>query len=385
MQGPTDEAFIPTKYVINGRVVGGTLRRKNGIRTKPRFLPAVAENPALPLHPPPPLEDEDLPPAKRTRLQARDSNSTAANGVVHAHTAERVTTDSPDETPTDSVTPAASSPSAAASRAPPRSWTPQQDAKLTKAVKKHGKNWVAVAAMVPGRAREQCHQRWTNTVDPANGKKNVGKWKPEEDAELTEAVKKHGTECWVTIAAMVPGRTNRQCRERWVASLDPTIGKNVGKWKPEEDAELTKAVKEHGTECWVTIAALVPGRAREQCHQRWTNTLDPANGKKKGKWTPEENVKLTKAVKKHGKHWGSVAAMVPGRAREQCHQRWTNTLDPANGKKKGKWKQEEDAALTEAVKKDGTECWGSVAAMVPGRTNRQCRERWVRTLDPDRA
>jgi hypothetical protein len=142
MQGPTNEAFIPTKYVINGRVMGGTLRRKNGIRTLPLptravpllasavTLPARAETPALPPHPPPQLEDEDLPPAKRPRLQARTCSSTAADGV---------TTDSPDETPTDPVTPAVSLPSAAASRAPSRSWKPVEDAKLIEAIKTHGK------------------------------------------------------------------------------------------------------------------------------------------------------------------------------------------------------------------------------------------------------
>jgi hypothetical protein len=89
MQGPTNEAFIPKYIVVDGRVVGGTLRRKVATRTKPWLLRvAAADPPALPPHPPPPLEDEGLPPAKRTRLQARTSSSTEADGVVHAHTAE---------------------------------------------------------------------------------------------------------------------------------------------------------------------------------------------------------------------------------------------------------------------------------------------------------
>jgi hypothetical protein len=40
-------------------------------------------------------------------------------------------------------------------------------------------------------------------------------WKGEEDAELTEAAKQNG-ENWVAVAAMIPGRTNQQCRSRWV-------------------------------------------------------------------------------------------------------------------------------------------------------------------------
>jgi hypothetical protein len=376
MQGPTEEAFIPTNYAMNGRVMGGTLRRKVATRTKPWLLRvAAAEPPALPPHPPPPPEDEDLPPAKRARLQARTSISTTADGVVHAQTAERVTTDSPDDTPTYSVTLTASLLSAATSQVPRRSWTPEEDAKLTEAVKKHGNHWVAVAAMVPGRKKGQCRQRWINTLDPANVMK--GQWTPEEDAKLTEAVKKHGKYC-AAAAAMVPGRTKGQCRQRWINTLDPA---NVmkGQWTPEEDAKLMEAVKKHGKYC-VAVAVMVPGRTPVQCRERWTKNLDPPNGKKAGQWTPEEDSNLIEAVKKHGNHWVAVAAMVPSRTNDQCRQRWIYTLDPANVTK-GQWTPKEDAKLTKAVKKHGKYCV-AVAAMVPGRTDPQCRERWIYKVDP---
>jgi hypothetical protein len=373
MQGPT-EAFIPTKYVVGGRVVGGTMRRKNGIRTLPLPARAGAETPALPpytppQHPPPQLEDEALPAAKKQRLQAPCSNSTAV---------DRVTTDSSDDTPTNPVTPAASLPSAAASRTPRRSWTAEEDTKLTEAVKKHGKDcWVTVAALVPGRTNLQCRNHWVDSLDPANGKK--GKWKPEEDTKLTEAVKNHGNE-WAVVSAMVPGRTDKQCRRRWVDTLDPTNGKNAGKWTPEEDAKLAEAVKKHGKK-WVAVAMLVPGRTDKQCRDRWVNTVDPTNGKITGKWTPEEDTKLTEAVKKHGNEWAAVSAMVSGRTNLQCRDRWVNTVDPTNGKITGKWTPEEDTKLTEALKKHGKN-WAAITAMVPGRTDKQCRQRWVITLNP---
>jgi hypothetical protein len=317
MQGPTDEASIPTNYAMNGRVMGGIMRRKVATRTKPWLLRvAAAETPALPPPPPPPPEDEDLPPAKRTRRQARTSISTTADGV---------TTASADDTPTDSVTPAASLPSPATSRAPRRSWTPAEDAKLTEAVKKHGKDcWAVVAAMVPGRTNKRCRQRWVLTLDPANGMKR-GKWTPEEDAKLNEAIENHGKD-WVVVAAMVPGRTNQLCRERWVRNLDPANGKKR-KWTPEEDAKLTKAVKKHGKD-WMAAEAMIARRTSVQCRHRWTQNLDPANGMKRGKWTPEEETKLTKAVQKHGKDWVAVAAMVPGRSNQLCRLRWVNSLDP---------------------------------------------------------
>jgi myb proto-oncogene protein len=150
-------------------------------------------------------------------------------------------------------------------------WTPEEDAKLTEAVKKHGDNWVDVAALVPGRTDKQCSKTWRMRLDPII---STGKWTPEEDTKLTEAVnavKEFGSNYWVRVAVLVPGRTNVQCRTRWVESLDPGI--NRGSWTEEEDETLTEAVTEHGTNSWVVVAALFPGRTNLQCRQRWVTSL----------------------------------------------------------------------------------------------------------------
>jgi myb proto-oncogene protein len=160
-----------------------------------------------------------------------------------------------------------------------------------------------------------------------------GKWTPEEYAKLTGAVKKHGSHQWAAVAALVPGRTAKQCRNRWVDSFAPANGKSPGKWTPEEDAKLTEAVKKHGKK-WVAVAAMVPGRTDKQCRRRWVDTVDPAIEKKAGKWTPEEVAKLTEAVQKHVRDGVAVAAMVSGRTAKQCRNRWVDSLDRAN--KKGK-------------------------------------------------
>ena len=43
-----------------------------------------------------------------------------------------------------------------------------------------------------------------------------GKWCAEEDALLLAAFEEHG-KAWVKVAEAVPGRTQRQCRTRWLA------------------------------------------------------------------------------------------------------------------------------------------------------------------------
>jgi hypothetical protein len=270
MQGPTDEASVPTtNYVLDSRVLGITVRRQNGIRSMP--VPAVAaEIPTL-SPPPPPPEDEDLPASKKPRLQVYISISTAVVGGV--------TTDPPYNTATNPVTPAASLPSATTSCASHRNWKADEDAKQTEAVKKHGKYWGANANLVPGRTNQECHLRWVhsmNATNVGNKGKTPRSWEPEEDANRVAAVTKHGNN-WVAVANLVPGRTNQQCHLRWVHTVDPANG-NKGKtpvnyWKLE-DANLTKAVEKHGKD-WVAVARLLASRKNIQCRQRWLYSLDP--------------------------------------------------------------------------------------------------------------
>jgi hypothetical protein len=286
-----DEDIIPVEeYEFNDQILGvRTSDRKAAKRTLP-----------------PPLKDEDPRIAKRLRRESSTSSSTAADGVVHhVHTVDTATTDSPDDTLTDSVSPAALLPIATTSRAPLRHRKPAEDAKLMEVVRKYGKDWVAVATLVPGRTKEQCRQRWVSTLNPSNG--NKGKWTPADDAKLMEVVNKYGKD-WVVDATLLPGRTNAQCRKRWVDTLN-IFDRKKGKWMPAEDAKLTEAMKKDGKD-WVAVAKLVPGRTHKQCRQRWVDTLNPSNGKK-GKWTPAEHVKLTEAIKKRGKNWSQLLRWFP--------------------------------------------------------------------------
>jgi hypothetical protein len=199
-------------------------------------------------------------------------------------------------------------------------WASDEDAKPTSAVTEYGDgNWAAVAELVPDRKQYQCRQ-----LDPNI---NIGycPWTPEEDAKLTSAVTEYGDSNWAAVAELVPDRKLSQCHQRWAQCLDPTI--NTGNWTVEENAKLTDAVKQFGNN-WVPVAALVPGRTNKQCRERWIKCLDPTiTQTPAGKWTPEEDAKLAKAVTELGtRDWVQVAAMVPGRTNVLCRQRWRNVL-----------------------------------------------------------
>jgi hypothetical protein len=345
--------------------------------------------------PPPPPQDEDIPARKRPRLEASTSiSSSTANDADTGVDADA--TASPGDTVALAVAPTSTDavtvtvPASLPNARPPlarmgyHNWKPEEDAKLTEAVAEHGdNNWAAVAKLVTGRTNNQCGTRWNRHLNP-DIVHVLGKWTPEEDAKLTEVVKELGSNNWITVAALVPGRTNQQCRRRWVESLDHTTArkdKRNKRWTVEEDAKLTKVVTEHGNK-WSEVATLIPGRTNNQCRQRWEKSLDPDINT--DKWTAQEEARLVDAVQKRGKDWVAVAALVPGRTNAQCSYIWVTYLDPtidqATARQKGAWTPGEDAKLTEAVTEHGNN-WVQVATMVPGRTNHQCRHRWAKCLD----
>jgi hypothetical protein len=107
-------------------------------------------------------------------------------------------------------------------------WTAGEDSKLRNAVQRHGgKNWETIAALVPGRTHAQCSSRWytilDTNIDPTTAR--AGRWTADEDKKLRDSVKTHGGKDWAAIAALVPGRTKIQCRSRWHHCLDPSINR----------------------------------------------------------------------------------------------------------------------------------------------------------------
>jgi hypothetical protein len=240
MQDPTtDDAPIPTDNVKKGPRTSGMMIRKVPMNTFPTTdNPSWFSQPSwLPLRRPLP-EDEHPKVAKKPRL-------VTFAGTPHNSTAEIDSSSlgPADSTPRNSTAEIDSSSLRPADMEMPAShkgkWTAEEDAKLAAAAEKCGQDWVAVAAMVPGRTN-QCRYKGFTSLCPTTRSKR--RWTPEEDVKLIQAIEKLGKN-WVSVAALVPGRTNVQCRSRWLASFDPatTICKK-GKWMPEEDAKLAEAV-----------------------------------------------------------------------------------------------------------------------------------------------
>lgn len=93
------------------------------------------------------------------------------------------------------------------------------------------------------------------------------KWTSQEDQCLIEAVRQLGTKSWKAVAQNVPGRSGKQCRERWLGQLSPSVVKDH--WTIDEDLALIRAQKLHGNK-WSIIATTLPGRSPISVKNRWS-------------------------------------------------------------------------------------------------------------------
>ncbi|KAI0012725.1 hypothetical protein F4779DRAFT_566626 [Xylariaceae sp. FL0662B] len=139
--------------------------------------------------------------------------------------------------------------------------------------------------------------------------KNKRRWTCLEDKILQDGFQaqsacptgKGQTVNWKEIANRLPGRSNKDCRKRYLYEMAGTLKK--GPWSKEEDNLLMNLVEKQGPS-WVTISHAMGTRNADQCSKRWHNSLNPELHREP--WQEIENQTLLRALATHGSSWTDI-------------------------------------------------------------------------------
>merc|ERR1712166_869314 len=91
-------------------------------------------------------------------------------------------------------------------------------------------------------------------------------------------------------------------------------------------------------------------------------------------WTPEEDIVVKEYVAKNGpRRWSQLALMLPDRRGKDCRERWLKHLDPDITK--APWSRSEDQILIDAHNVYGNK-WSIISKLLPGRTDYAIKNRF---------
>ncbi|XP_030896868.1 snRNA-activating protein complex subunit 4 isoform X5 [Leptonychotes weddellii] len=222
-----------------------------------------------------------------------------------------------------------------------------------------------------GRSAEEIRKFWQNCEHPSINKQE---WSGQEVDQLKALAAKHGHLQWQKIAKELgTNRSAFQCLQKYQQHNKALKRKE---WTREEDRLLTQLVQEMRVGSHIPYRRIVyymEGRDSMQLIYRWTKSLDPSL--KKGFWAPEEDAKLLRAVAKYGEQdWFKIREEVPGRSDAQCRDRYLRRLHFSL--KKGRWNASEEGKLLELIEKYGVGHWAKIASELPHRTGSQCLSKW---------
>ncbi|OHS99545.1 r2r3-MYB transcription factor [Tritrichomonas foetus] len=111
-----------------------------------------------------------------------------------------------------------------------------------------------------------CAMMMIPQVDQKKKKSNKKKFTPEEDQIIINLVGDDKYPKWSAICEQIPGKTARQCRERYQHYLAPNISNKP--WTEEEEALLHKLYSQFGKN-WAKISEFFDGRTNTYLKNKW--------------------------------------------------------------------------------------------------------------------
>eukprot|EP00903_Cladosiphon_okamuranus_P016537 g15256.t1 len=148
----------------------------------------------------------------------------------------------------------------------PKDWTPELTKRLRELVDELGPKWSLIADKIPGKTATACMLHWRVGLNPNHLVKGSGTWTAEEDERLSKLVEVVGMK-WSDLARHIPGRIAKQCRERYLNHLDPSLRKDMP-WTEDEEALLMRLCFAKQNQ-WAEICRQLHGRSYNDVKNRF--------------------------------------------------------------------------------------------------------------------
>mgnify|MGYP000930932359 FL=1 len=137
-------------------------------------------------------------------------------------------------------------------------------------------------------------------------------------------------ETWPFLASIYPGKPEDKLRQKWQSVFKVTLSRIP--WTSSEDHLLTRIVQDKTTQkSWKDIAMELYSRSGlgiyrhgRQCRERWVNHLDPTINR--GYWTTEEDINLLKSYLELGRKWAEIAKKIGNRTENIVKNRWKSLM-----------------------------------------------------------
>lgn len=128
---------------------------------------------------------------------------------------------------------------------------------------------------VNGNAKNELKKKYSKNKSHSKKEEKIEKkthqmFSQDEDQLLKNIVAIFGPKNWRLIASMVPNKTSRQCRDRYMNYLAP--GLVHSDWSIEEDNLLIEKYNEFGS-CWTKIQQYFPCRTANAIKNRYNYTI----------------------------------------------------------------------------------------------------------------
>jgi hypothetical protein len=106
----------------------------------------------------------------------------------------------------------------------------------------------------------------------------------------------------------------------WLVPLPAPPVARRQKFTPHEDALLRSLVAEFDPPNWQVVARSIPGRTARQCRERYRTYLCQEHVPRS--WTAMEDDVIERAIAMMGQRWAVIAKLLPGRRCIDVKNRW---------------------------------------------------------------